>query len=145
MVFGTHITLCVEETKHLGAELGKILPSNTIVALFGDLGAGKTHFVRGIAEGMAIENTRALSSPTFTFLNIYQGKIPIYHFDLYRLPREEEFFAAGFDEYFFAGGICCIEWAEKIAHSLPSQTISVSLSHFGLEQRQIEISKEVCR
>lgn len=85
---------------------------------------------------------RDVSSPTFSFLNIYQGNKTVYHFDLYRLPRAEEFFTAGFNEYFCAGGICCLEWAEKIAYELPSGVYSVNISYFGAEGRSIEVVKQ---
>lgn len=128
-----------EETHRLGVDFGKALPPNAIVAFFGDLGAGKTTFIRGLVEGVGGINLKEVCSPTFTFLNIYQGNRALYHFDLYRLPRKEEFFAAGFEEYFYADGICCIEWAEKIAPLLPSHTINVRLSYLTEHERHLEI------
>ena len=117
------------------------MPLNAIIALYGDLGAGKTTFIRGLVEGAGSIDPRIVSSPTFTFLNIYQGEKMIYHFDLYRLPGKEEFFAAGFDEYFNAGGICCMEWADKIESELPLNVFDVKLCYIGEEKRQIEISR----
>jgi tRNA threonylcarbamoyladenosine biosynthesis protein TsaE len=119
------------------------LPLGTIVAFFGDLGAGKTTFIRGLVDGIGSIDPRNVCSPTFTFLNIYNGDKMVFHFDLYRLPREEEFFAAGFEEYFNAGGICCIEWAEKIASSLPLRAIRVILSYSEEDIRRIEVIKGV--
>ncbi len=92
-------------------------------------------------KGSARSTLRNVCSPTFTFLNIYNGNKVVYHFDLYRLPREEEFFAAGFDEYFTTGGICCLEWAEKIASALPSHAYKVIFLSLGENTRQIEIIK----
>jgi tRNA threonylcarbamoyladenosine biosynthesis protein TsaE len=140
MAFGIHTTFSDVETRRLGETLGRTLPSNAVIALFGDLGAGKTTFIRGLVEGVGCSDLRTVSSPTFNLLNIYPGDKVVYHFDLYRLPRGEEFYAAGFDEHFTAGGVCCIEWADKIATALPSHTISVTLSYLGAEGRTIEIA-----
>jgi tRNA threonylcarbamoyladenosine biosynthesis protein TsaE len=130
-----------EETQRLGKAFGETLKTNTIVAFYGDLGSGKTTFIRGLIEGVGSIDLRNVSSPTFNFLNIYEGKKTVYHFDLYRLPGKREFFAAGFDEYLSAGGICCIEWAEKLEAELPENAILVSFSYAGLEGRQIEIKR----
>ena len=133
------LTTSWEETYHLGKTLAKELFPGAVIALCGDLGAGKTTLIRGIAESIGGIDSRTICSPTFTFLNIYPGNLPIHHFDLYRLTRSEEFFQAGFDEYFYAGGICCIEWAEKIQNHLPSSTLFVHFSYTGAEEREIEI------
>jgi tRNA threonylcarbamoyladenosine biosynthesis protein TsaE len=141
MLFTKHTTLSPEETHALGKAFGRSLVSGSIIAFFGDLGAGKTTFIRGLIDGIGSIDTRSVCSPTFTLLNIYHGDKMVFHFDLYRLPREEEFFAAGFDEYFKADGICCVEWAEKIASSLPIHAFKVIFSHLGETRRQIEIVK----
>lgn len=107
--------------------------------MYGDLGAGKTTFIRGLVEGAGAADPREVCSPTFTLLNIYAGERVVYHFDLYRLPRKEEFYAAGLDEYLFRGGICCIEWADKISPELPPGAYAVTLSYRGAEVRQIDI------
>jgi len=130
------------ETCHLGAAFGRTLQGGAVVAFFGDLGAGKTTFIQGLVEGSSSIDIREVSSPTFNLLNVYQGERTIYHFDLYRLPQPQEFFSAGFDEYFTAGGICCIEWAEKIEAHLPADTLTVTLSHIGEQSRKIIISKK---
>jgi tRNA threonylcarbamoyladenosine biosynthesis protein TsaE len=134
-----HIPNSAEETYHLGKTFGKQLTENTIVAFFGDLGAGKTTFIRGLVEGVGGIDINTVCSPTFNFLNIYQGAKTIYHFDLYRLPREKEFMSAGFDEYFNAGGICCIEWAEKVEQLLPTGTIAIKLEHLVEGSRRMQI------
>ena len=134
-----YTTHSAEETHCLGKAFGQSLLVGSIVAFFGDLGAGKTTFIRGLVEGIGSIDIRTVCSPTFTFLNIYNGDKIIFHFDLYRLPKEEDFLAAGFDEYFQAGGICCIEWSEKIAALLPPHTFKINFSYLGEKTRQVEI------
>lgn len=138
----TIATASPEETFQIGSQFGQTLGSPCIIALSGDLGAGKTTFIRGIASSLGADE-REVCSPTFTYLNIYQGRIPIYHFDLYRIPTEKEFEAAGFDEYLHADGICCIEWSEKIS-SLLQERVSlaiyrVCIAHAGEGLREIKI------
>jgi len=133
------ISRAAEETEVLGQNLGKTLPSNTIVAFFGDLGAGKTTFIRGLVSGAGSSHAKEVTSPTFNLLHIYPGNKPVYHFDLYRLPRKEEFFAAGFEEYFSLGGICCIEWAEKMEELLPSTAVKIHFSYLEEGSREIKV------
>jgi tRNA threonylcarbamoyladenosine biosynthesis protein TsaE len=140
MGLGIHTSYSSEETEALGRAFAESLPAGSSIALFGDLGAGKTTFIRGLTQGIGSIDPRSICSPTFTFLNIYPGDKTIYHFDLYRLPKEEEFLSAGFDEYLTAGGICCFEWAEKIPTLLPKETYRITLTYFGAEGRRIEIS-----
>lgn len=127
------------ETRAFAADWGRQLKKNSIVCFFGDLGAGKTTFIKGLVEGAAGISSDQVSSPTFVYLNIYQGKTTIYHFDLYRLRDVDEFLSMGFEEYFFAGGLCCIEWSEKIEPLLPPQTIRVAIDHQGESKRCITI------
>ena len=134
-----YISSSAEETCQIGKELGSRLAINSVVTLEGDLGAGKTTLIRGFVEGTQEKKTRAVSSPTFSLLNIYEGIPEIYHFDLYRLPRFEEFLAAGFDEYFCAGGICCVEWPEKIKPLLPENALKISILYLGEEKRKITV------
>jgi tRNA threonylcarbamoyladenosine biosynthesis protein TsaE len=134
-----YVTSSPEETHLLGKTLAKTLKRGAIVALFGDLGAGKTTLIRGMAEECQVVDAHRVCSPTFTFLNIYTGKIPLYHFDLYRLPSEEEFFKAGFDEYLHSQGICCIEWADKLGSLLPPHAHCVTFTYTGEGTRRIEI------
>jgi tRNA threonylcarbamoyladenosine biosynthesis protein TsaE len=141
MLPGIYFSHSAEETHQLGETFGQMLSANAIVAFFGDLGAGKTTFVRGLVEGIGGVDLTQVCSPTFTFLNIYTGNKPLYHFDLYRLPRQEEFFAAGFEEYFHAGGICCLEWAEKIESLLPPNSYHVLFSYLNEGCRRIEIKR----
>ena len=134
----SHITHNSIETEQLGQEIGAELKSNSIIALRGDLGSGKTTLVKGIVEGaigMAPDN---VNSPTFTYLNIYSHcKKNIYHFDLYRLRTADDFLALGFDEFFTAGGICCIEWSERILPLLPKETIAIELTWLDQTRRHI--------
>ncbi|MFN4174861.1 MAG: tRNA (adenosine(37)-N6)-threonylcarbamoyltransferase complex ATPase subunit type 1 TsaE, partial [Parachlamydiaceae bacterium] len=117
---------------------GATLNSDSIVCLFGELGAGKTTFIRGLAEGLGIDPGQ-VSSPTFVYLNIYEGQTPLYHFDLYRLNGVEAFLSMGFDEILFSPGIKCIEWSERISEILPKEAIKITLSH-EREGRKIETS-----
>lgn len=128
-----------EETKSLGALLGKQLPSNSIICFFGDLGAGKTTFIKGVVAG-ATGITDDVNSPTFVYLNIHPGAKTVYHFDLYRLKDADEFLSMGFDDYFFAGGICCVEWSERIQDIIPEDSVRVHLKHLGLGRREISIA-----
>lgn len=128
------------ETIELGYRFGQSLPANSIVCFFGDLASGKTTFIKGLAaaqgEGAAVH----VSSPTFVYLNIYEGQQTVYHFDLYRLKDANAFLSMGFDEMLFAGGICCIEWSERIASLLPPQCIHVQMAHVSENVRQITIT-----
>lgn len=128
-----------EETFSFGVALGKELSPNDILAFKGDLGAGKTTFIKGIALGYAGVDPREVCSPTFTYLNSYLGKKPLHHFDLYRIANSAHFIQLGFDEFLSDGGVCCIEWSERIADLLPQQTLQVELSYIELQTRKIEI------
>lgn len=129
-----------EELQEWGRRFAGSLSKGSVVALSGDLGAGKTTLVQGIAGGINGANPSHVCSPTFTFLHIYQGDLPLYHFDLYRLPSSSEFVAAGFDEYLDSDGITCIEWPEKIHSLLPRTTWILHLSHVQEGQRKLTVS-----
>lgn len=130
-----------EETSQIGEGLGKILSVGQIVCLFGDLGAGKTTFLKGLVHGAASLHPDEVNSPTFSYLNIYSGKKIVYHFDLYRLKNADEFLAMGFDEYLFGDGICCVEWPERISSILPQNFIEVKIDHEGGDRRNIAIKQ----
>ncbi len=130
-----------EETIEHGVRIGKDLPPGSVLCFMGDLGAGKTTFIKGIAKGAGHIAEREVSSPTFSYLHIYSGKLPIYHFDLYRLRSPEEFCSLGFDEYFDADGISCIEWAERIETILPPNTLLLHFAHEGEDTRKIVLSR----
>ncbi|MEC7839897.1 MAG: tRNA (adenosine(37)-N6)-threonylcarbamoyltransferase complex ATPase subunit type 1 TsaE [Chlamydiota bacterium] len=129
------------ETYKLSFGFGQQLEKGSVVCLFGDLGAGKTTFIKGLAAGAAGYPSENVSSPTFVYLNVYEGTTNIYHFDLYRLRDSDEFLAAGFDEYLHYDGICCIEWSEKIAELIPEDVITIHLSHVNENSREIIIQQ----
>jgi tRNA threonylcarbamoyladenosine biosynthesis protein TsaE len=116
-----------EETIELGKSLAAYLKPGSVLALSGDLGAGKTTFVQGIALGLGIQDP--IQSPTYVFLNQYSGRLSLYHFDLYRLKDESDFLGLGFDEYFALGGVCIIEWPERIASLLPKEAWCISFAY----------------
>jgi tRNA threonylcarbamoyladenosine biosynthesis protein TsaE len=126
------------ETIEQGKRFGASLQKNSVICLFGDLGAGKTTFIKGIASALGI-HPREVTSPTFQYLNIYTGSLTLYHFDLYRLHNEDDFLASGFEEMLYAGGICCVEWSERISSLIPQDAIYVTIQHQENNARQIEI------
>jgi len=115
-----------EETRQLGARLAQTLKGGDVVAFTGDLGAGKTAFTAGIAQGLGIEDR--VTSPTFTIVNEYSGTIPLFHFDMYRLGGEDELFDIGWDDYLTRNGVCAVEWSEQAAGALPEDTILVDIA-----------------
>ena len=125
------------ETRQIGEDFAKSLKKGDVVCLTGDLGAGKTTFTKGIAKGLGILIEPI--SPTFNIVNVYEGDIPLYHFDLYRLSTKEDLYSIDFDDYLFGGGISVIEWPE-IAYPLLSKYYKVSLSYEG-ERRKIKIEE----
>lgn len=129
-----------EETQKFAAEFAKKLKQGDIIALTGDLGAGKTTFVQGLARGLKLNKKYYVNSPTFTILNIYQGgRLPIYHFDWYRLTSEPEAADLDLDEYFYGKGVSIVEWPEKFPALLPEQTIWIKLEVSGSSRRNISI------
>lgn len=128
------------ETLAISHLLAKYLQKNSVVCFFGELGSGKTAFIKGLASASAKYPMDDICSPTFTYLNIYHGDIDIYHFDLYRLKDEDEFLSMGFDEFFTAGGICCIEWSERIPALVPENCVKVEMTHNGGDKRSITIT-----
>ncbi len=125
----------------IAAFLATSLEANTVVSLRGDLGAGKTTFVKGLAKGLGIHDEDCVASPTFSYLNIYDGRLPLFHFDLYRLTSAEGFEMSGFQEYFQAGGISCIEWPEFATAYLPQETVFIDMMHYGTQDREIVIRR----
>jgi tRNA threonylcarbamoyladenosine biosynthesis protein TsaE len=128
-----------DETEAAGAQFAASLQGHENLAFFGDLGAGKTTFLKGLISTLTGCSPDEITSPTFNYLNIYEGKFPVYHFDLYRLTAAEQFEGAGFSEYLKADGVCCLEWAEKIENQLPPGTIRITLQHQGKDCRLITI------
>ena len=115
-----------EETEQIGEMLGKRLSGGTVLALRGGLGMGKTAFTRGLARGLGY--TGRVTSPTFTIVNEYDGATPLFHFDLYRLDGEDDLFDIGWDDYLARGGVCAVEWSERIDSALPPDTLTVSIA-----------------
>lgn len=134
-----YLTHSPAETFELGRKLGERLAIPAVVSFFGELAAGKTTFIKGLVCGAAHIDPSAVQSPTFTYLHIYEGLKTVYHFDLYRLRDMDEFLSMGFDEYFEAQGICCIEWSERIACYLPQDCLTVFMEHLQEDQRLITI------
>lgn len=131
-----------EDTIAAAKEFGRQLKANDVLCFFGDLGSGKTTFIKGLVEGACGLSAEAVNSPTFTYLNIYHGPWQsVYHFDLYRLHDADEFLSMGFDEYFVSGGICCLEWSERIEAMLPEHCIHVRMSLSPCGGRNIEITR----
>lgn len=116
----------VEQTTELGVQIGKLANPGDIICLTGDLGAGKTHLSKGIAEGLGI--TDHITSPTFTIVNEYDGRLKLYHFDVYRVNDPDEISAIGFDEYIFSDGVSIIEWANYIEELIPEEHISINIT-----------------
>lgn len=129
----------IEETTEIARTLANRLKPGDVLAFFGELGAGKTTFIKAVAQAASGISEHAVSSPTFQYLNIYQGSLPFFHFDLYRLHGVEDFLSMGFEECFQQNGICCIEWAERISDILPPNTISISMAHIEDTIRTVEI------
>ena len=130
-----------KETIRLGEQLAKSLRRGDIVCLCGDLGSGKTTFVKGLAKGLKASPLK-VNSPTFVLLNIYKGKWPIFHFDLYRLSRAQEIASTGCDEFFYGNGVAVVEWAEKLGEFIPKEYIQVRFVHAGKDKRSITISAQ---
>jgi tRNA threonylcarbamoyladenosine biosynthesis protein TsaE len=114
-------------TRELGRLLGLAIWPGAVVALVGELGAGKTQLARAIAEGLGIAESRVVTSPTFVLIQEYRARVPIYHFDAYRLQSEVEFAELGIEEYFDSGGVCLIEWADRVPNCLPSEHLRITL------------------
>lgn len=127
----------LEATEEFGKALGSFLDSGDIICLNGELGAGKTTLTKSIGLGLGVEDY--ITSPTFALINQYEGRLPVYHFDVYRLEEVEDTFDLGFDEYFYGKGVCIIEWAEKIDKVIPEDRIVLDIEK-GIEEDERLIS-----
>jgi len=128
-----------EETEEVGKLLGMHLGPGDVISLIGELGSGKTCFTRGIAFGLGIGETVPIVSPTFTLINEYPGKTPLFHFDLYRIEDKGRIFDLGYQEYFYGKGVAVIEWGEKATHLLPDEYCLILFSSAFDEKREIKI------
>lgn len=127
------------ETIRIGKTIGISLQAGDVVALVGELGAGKTQFIKGLAQGVGVGKSVYVSSPSFTLINEYKGEIPFYHIDLYRLEEEKEAEELGLEEYFHGEGITAIEWADRIPSLLPAEFLCVNIHYMGKQTRSIEL------
>ena len=134
-----------EETFALGEEIGKKAVPGQVFALLGDLGVGKTVFIKGVAKGLGI--TEPVNSPTFTIVQVYEeGRLPFYHFDVYRIADVEEMDEIGYEEYFFGNGVCFVEWANLIEEIMPENTVRITIAKNldkGFDYREITIQGEM--
>ena len=125
------------ETEAIGAALGKILQPGTVIAYRGDLGAGKTAFTRGLAKGLGC--TDMVTSPTYTIVNEYlNGRMPLFHFDMYRLASSDDLWDIGWEDYLERGGVCAVEWSERVDDAL-EDAINITIEKTGEESRRITI------
>ena len=125
------------ETEALGFALGQVLKPGTVIAYCGDLGAGKTAFTRGLARGMGC--TDLVTSPTYTIVNEYlSGRMPLFHFDMYRLRSSDDLFDIGWEDYLDRGGVCAVEWSENVADAM-EDAVSVKIEKTGEDSRRITI------
>ena len=128
------------DTERFGRALAEVLPAGTVVALVGTLGAGKTRLVQAVAAALGVPRD-AVTSPTFVLVNEYrQGRLPVFHFDTYRLKDDDEFLELGPEEYFDAAGLVFIEWADRVAHLLPAERIEITLEVTGDASRRATVS-----
>lgn len=128
-----------QDTERLGAALADVLPPGTLVALIGTLGAGKTRLVQAVATAIGMP-AGSVTSPTFVLVNEYrQGRLPIYHFDTYRLKDDDEFLALGPEEYFDSNGLSFVEWADRVEHLLPEDRVEIELEVTGDASRRVTL------
>ena len=134
----TYLTNSPEETQALGAKLGAKLQPGAVIAYRGDLGAGKTAFTRGIAQGLGASDM--VTSPTYTIVNEYlSGRMPLFHFDMYRLPDSDSLFDIGWEDYLERGGVCAVEWSENVADAM-EDAIIISIEKTGEDSRRITVT-----
>ena len=124
-----------ENTKEIGYRLGKLLTPGSVICLIGDLGAGKTTMTQSLAKAIGVDDY--ITSPTFTIVNEYEGNMPLYHFDVYRIGSSEEMYDIGYDEYINSGGVCIIEWANLIEDILPDEYLDIELNYKDMGREMI--------
>jgi len=133
------ITRNPDQTIKLGIAISGLLQKGDILALFGNLGSGKTTLVKGIAKGLRVKS-RIVNSPSFVLLKEYEGRLPLYHFDFYRIEKPEETYGIGLEEFLFGKGVCVIEWADRIRRILPKQYLRLDLKFLDKDRRKISMS-----
>jgi tRNA threonylcarbamoyladenosine biosynthesis protein TsaE len=127
-------------TTSFGHQLASLLFPGAVVGLIGPLGAGKTHLVRAVAEGLGIADSRVVSSPTFVLIQEYDARLPVYHFDAYRLTSAGDFRDLGVHEYFEGSGVCLVEWADRVAACMPAHHLRLVLEITGETSRRVTVS-----
>ena len=134
-------SFCAKDTYELGEQIGQMAKPGMVISLTGDLGVGKTVFTQGLAKGLGIEEP--VNSPTFTIVQVYEeGRLPLYHFDVYRIGDIEEMDEIGYEDYFYGEGVCLIEWADLIREILPEQMCRVTIEknlEKGFDYRKITL------
>jgi len=130
----------IDDTVQLGEMLGKLLEPGDVIAFIGDLGAGKTTMIKGIALGLGVKDKHKVKSPTFSLMHHYKGRIPVYHIDAYRLESAQELINIGSDELFFGDGVSLVEWADNVIESLPEEYLQIVITLTTENGRNIEIS-----
>jgi tRNA threonylcarbamoyladenosine biosynthesis protein TsaE len=134
------ISHSVKDTLRLGSKIAKNLKNGDIICLFGELGSGKTVLTKGIARGLGIKRNEIIS-PSFVLIRQYTGaKIPLYHFDLYRLEAAQDIIALGYEEYFYGAGVSVIEWADRLKHLLPEEFLKIELTLRPKTERLLKLS-----
>jgi len=133
----TFTTHSPEETIQLAAKLSKKLDTGDFVALIGELGAGKTVFVKGLAKGLGLENYKYVNSPAFVLMREYHGKKNLYHFDVYRLEEKDFCDTLDYETYFYGDGITVVEWADKIEDLLPDEYLEITIKHTDVTDREV--------
>ena len=132
-------TAGMEETMRFGKKLGMLLSPGDVVALVGELGAGKTTLVKGIVQGLGVTDRRAVKSPTFSLVHTYEGRMPVYHFDAYRLEDTQEMLDIGSDEMISEESKNIVEWADKVSGCLPKEYLQITLTAVSAHERKIEL------
>jgi tRNA threonylcarbamoyladenosine biosynthesis protein TsaE len=131
-------SMSLEGTRRLGRALGEVAAPGLVVGLIGTLGAGKTAFVRAVAEGLGVDDPRVVHSPTFLLIQEYAGRLPVYHFDVYRLKTPGDFLDLGVEEYFDGDGVSLIEWSDRVQTMLPAERIDVAIEIIGNSERRFD-------
>ena len=131
------ISHSTDQTRRMGARMGQLLDGGEVLCLVGDLGTGKTCLVQGIGQGLGVADQ--ITSPTFTLVSEYSGKLPLYHIDLYRIVDVKAAFTFGLDEYLYGTGVCAIEWAERVQQLWPEEYLLVNLRHIDESKRGLTL------